>query len=139
MSYRLPLFVLLGLIALALAASGCSQPTSAQEPTVEIMDEISVEQAYQKYEQGVFFLDVRTQEEWEEFHAPNSTHIPLDELEERVGELAKDQEIVVVCRSGNRSQDGRDILREAGFEPVSSMAGGLRDWKAAGYPTVSGP
>jgi rhodanese-related sulfurtransferase len=50
-----------------------------------------------------------------------------------VDELPKDQEIVVVCRSGNRSAQGRDILLEAGFAQVTSLAGGLTQWKAAGY------
>ena len=50
-----------------------------------------------------------------------------------------DKEVVVVCRSGNRSQQGRDSLREAGFEQVTSLAGGLKEWVALGYPTVSGP
>lgn len=101
--------------------------------------EITVAQAYEKYQQGVFLLDVRTQQEWEDYHAPNTTLIPLDQLANRVNELPKDQEIVVVCRSGNRSQEGRDILSRAGFTNVTSMAGGLSDWRSAGYPTVSGP
>lgn len=96
--------------------------------------EISVAQAYEKYQDGVFLLDVRTQEEWNEYHAPNTTLIPLDELPQRLGELPKDQEIVVVCRSGNRSQTGRDILLDAGFEKVTSMAGGLSAWRTAGFP-----
>ena len=102
--------------------------------TASLPAEISVAQAYQKYQDGVFLLDVRTQEEWDEYHAPNTTLIPLDQLPLRVNELPKDQEIVVVCRSGNRSQEGRDILLNAGFEKVTSMAGGLSGWRSAGYP-----
>lgn len=79
-------------------------------------------------------LDVRTVEEWNEFHAPNTTLIPLDELASRVDEVPRDREIVVVCRSGNRSQQGRDILLNAGFEKVTSMTGGLNEWRARGYP-----
>jgi rhodanese-related sulfurtransferase len=101
--------------------------------------EISVEEAVAKKDSGAFILDVRQPEEWNEFHVPDSTLIPLAELASRVGELPKDQEIVVVCRSGNRSAQGRDILLEAGFTQVTSMAGGLTQWRAAGYPTVSGP
>ena len=96
--------------------------------------EISVEEAYQMYEEGAFVLDVRTQAEWDDFHAPNTTLIPLDELESRVDELPQDQDIVVICRSGNRSQTGRDILKTAGFERVTSSAGGLNAWRDAGYP-----
>jgi rhodanese-related sulfurtransferase len=79
-------------------------------------------------------LDVRTQEEWNEFHAPNTTLIPLDQLASRLNEVPTDREIVVVCRSGNRSQQGRDILLNAGFEQVTSMTGGLNEWQASGYP-----
>jgi len=104
----------------------------------DLPDEISVEQAFQKREAGSFILDVRQPEEWEEYHLTGSTLIPLDELAERVDELPRDQEIVVVCRSGNRSQAGRDILVEADFTQVTSMAGGLKEWKTAGYSTVSG-
>jgi hydroxyacylglutathione hydrolase len=82
---------------------------------------------------------VRTPEEWNEFHAPNSTLIPLDELSNRLGELPKDQLIVVVCRSGNRSATGRDILLEAGFPEVTSMSGGLTEWVDNNYPITTGP
>ncbi len=120
----------LGIIlgGLALAARGSNSAASG------LPAEISVEEAYQKYQEGAFVLDVRTQEEWDEYHAPNTTLIPLDELPARVNEVPRDQEIVVICRSGNRSQVGRDILKEAGFESVTSSAGGLKAWSAAGYP-----
>jgi rhodanese-related sulfurtransferase len=101
--------------------------------------EIFLEEAAEKRESGVFILDVRQPEEWNEYHVPGSTLIPLGELASRVDELPLDQEIVVVCRSGNRSAQGRDILIEAGFTQVTSLAGGLSQWRAAGYPVVSGP
>jgi rhodanese-related sulfurtransferase len=101
--------------------------------------EISVAQAKEKYDTGVYLLDVRQPEEWNETHVPGTTLIPLGELQDRVNELPKDKEIVVICRSGNRSQQGRDILLNAGFDQVTSMAGGVNAWKAAGYPTVTGP
>ena len=101
--------------------------------------EISVAEAAAKRDQGAFVLDVRTQEEWDEFHIPDSTLIPLEELSSRLAEIPGDQEIGTVCRTGNRSQAGRDILLDAGFTQVSSMKGGLREWRDSGYPTVSGP
>jgi rhodanese-related sulfurtransferase len=104
----------------------------------ELPAEISVEEAYQKYNAGGFVLDVRSPEEWIEYHAPNTLLIPLDELPDRIQELPRDRDIVVVCRSGNRSQQGRDILINAGFTRVTSMEGGLKAWQAAGYPTISG-
>ena len=102
--------------------------------TASLPAAISVEEAYSKYQNGAFVLDVRTQEEWNEFHAPNTTLIPLDQLQARLSEVPADKEIVVVCRSGNRSQQGRDILLAAGYKQVTSMTGGLNEWRSSGYP-----
>jgi rhodanese-related sulfurtransferase len=95
---------------------------------------VSVNDAYQMAQNGAFVLDVRTVQEWSEFHAPNSTLIPLDQLPARLNEVPRDRQIVVVCRSGNRSQQGMDILLDAGFEQVTSMTGGLTEWRASGFP-----
>lgn len=101
--------------------------------------EITVQQGYDLFKNGAYLLDVRTPEEWNEFHVDGSTLIPLDQLAQRVNEIPKDRQVVVVCRSGNRSQQGRDILRSAGLADTTSMSGGLNEWRAAGYPTISGP
>ena len=101
--------------------------------------EISVDEAAAKRESGAFILDVREPEEWVEYHIPGATLIPLGELETRASEVPLDREVVVVCRSGNRSQVGRDILLKSDFNQVTSMAGGMIQWSAAGYETVSGP
>lgn len=95
---------------------------------------VGVSEAYTLYQNGAFVLDVRTVEEWNEFHAPNTTLIPLDQLAARLNEVPRDRQVVVVCRSGNRSQQGRDILLNAGFQQVTSMTGGLNEWRASGYP-----
>ena len=123
--------VIFGISAVGLTSRGTAETRGYPR-------EISVEEAVAKRNSGAFILDVRQPEEWDEFHIPDSTLVPLDELASRMGEMPKDQEIVVVCRSGNRSAQGRDILLNAGFTQVTSMAGGLTQWRAAGYPTVSG-
>ena len=106
--------------------------------TQTLPTEISVDEALQKREAGAFILDVREQEEWDQVHIPGATLIPLAQLPERLSEVPKDQEVVVVCRSGNRSQAGRDILLDAGFSQVASMNGGMNNWSEKGYPTASG-
>ena len=100
--------------------------------------EVSVSEALALRESGAFILDVRQPEEWDAVHIPDATLIPLGELASRVSEVPQDRQVVVVCRSGNRSAEGRDILLGAGFPSVSSMAGGMNDWAASGYPTASG-
>jgi rhodanese-related sulfurtransferase len=128
------ILIAVGLIIFLIASLGGEQAGS----TGTMPSFVSVDEAYQMYREGTFVLDVRTPEEWNEFHAPNTTLIPLDELAARVNELPKDQPILVVCRSGNRSQAARDILLQAGFD-ATSMNGGLTDWRAKGYTVVSGP
>ena len=100
--------------------------------------EISAAQAYEKFQQGAFFLDVRSQAEWDQGHIAKSTLIPLDDLPNRLSELPKDRDIVVVCHSGMRSKEGMTMLRQAGFSRSACMTGGLIAWQAAGYPLVPG-
>lgn len=124
------LLVVALIVFIILQGGGSSAGTTA----TPLAAEISVTDAYSMYQNGAFVLDVRTIEEWNDFHAPNTTLIPLDQLASRVNEVPRDREIVVVCRSGNRSQQGRDILLNAGFANVTSMTGGLNEWRALGYP-----
>lgn len=132
--------MMIALITIAACTSSAQPedvvPIPVTEPVVEVVLplEITVEEAYLKYQEGVFFLDVREQEEWDAFHIPNTTLIPLSELPDRLSELPRDRQIVVVCRSGNRSQLGRDTLLQAGLTNVASMTGGVTEWSNAGYP-----
>jgi len=101
--------------------------------------EISVQEAFNMRQQGTMILDVRTPSEWNDGHVPGATLIPLDELESRLSELPRDEEIVIICRSGNRSAVARDIMLNAGFPAVTSIAGGFNQWVANGYDVETGP
>jgi rhodanese-related sulfurtransferase len=130
---QLAIVALVALIVYLVATSTGSGNSS------ELAREINTDQAYQMYQQsGTFVVDVRTQAEWDEYHAPNTTLIPLDQLPNRLNEVPKDKQVLVVCRSGNRSQQGRDILLSAGYN-ATSMAGGLKEWYAKGYPIEGAP
>ena len=131
---RFPSWLWVVLAAVAALAIGAILLLSRKPAAEKSPSEISIAQAYEKYQKGVFFLDVRTQAEWDSVHIPNTTLIPLDQLAARVNEVPQDREIVVVCRSGNRSQQGRNILVQAGYDQVTSMSGGVNAWRAAGYP-----
>ena len=96
-------------------------------------NEISVEQAHQLYQDGVFILDVREQDEWDAGHIPGAKLIPLGSLAMGSGEVPHLEPVVIVCRSGNRSAQARDVLKSIGFVHVTSMAGGMNEWAAAGY------
>jgi rhodanese-related sulfurtransferase len=73
-------------------------------------------------------LDVR--EPWELAIAsiPGSTSIPMHEIPERLKELDADSAIIVMCKSGGRSQRTADFLAGRGFRNVSNLAGGINAW-----------
>lgn len=108
------------------------------KPKSSQANNISVSEAYQKYQEGALFLDVRTEAEWDESHIEGSTLIPLNDLKNRLGELPLDRDIVVVCRSGNRSKQAVNTLQKAGFSRAVSMSGGVIAWDKAGYPLETG-
>lgn len=117
--------------------------SSPLEVTAEVANslplEISAEEAALLDPDEWFILDVREQSEWDGGHIEGATLIPLGQLEARQTELPTDQKIVVVCQSGGRSAKGRDLLLEAGFTEVTSMAGGMNDWVSLDLPVVTGP
>jgi len=130
--------VVVGLVVAGFALGRPEQNTAVAMPEDRLPLEVNIQQAAELRQQGAFILDVRQPEEWQAVHIPGATLIPLGELAGRVNELPREQQIVVVCRSGNRSASGRDILLEAGFAQVTSMAGGVSAWQAAGFDTASG-
>jgi phage shock protein E len=127
-------------IAAAMLLYACSAGSKANpsSPAAVSSTAITPAQGYAKFQQGSFFLDVRTQTEWDQFHIKDSTLIPLEELQTRLNELPKSKDIVVVCLSGQLSQSGATILQQAGFPRVSYVSGGLQAWMAAGYPVQNG-
>jgi len=96
---------------------------------------ITVAELKVRIEQGnPVMVDVRTPAEFngELGHVPGSFQIPLQELESRLQELEqyKNEEIILICRSGNRSQKATHILLKNDFKALN-MLGGMRSWKAA--------
>ncbi len=87
--------------------------------------------------QKPYLLDVRQPEEYRSGHIPGAKLIPLGDLRSRMNELPKDREILVVCRSGNRSLSATRQLASAGFNAVN-VRGGLVAWSRTGLPVSKG-
>jgi rhodanese-related sulfurtransferase len=83
-----------------------------------------------------YLLDVREADEWRAGHAPHAVHIPLSELNQRVGEVPNDRDIYVICRSGARSAQAVAAFNNAGWSS-SNVEGGMHAWEAAGRPMVA--
>jgi adenylyltransferase/sulfurtransferase len=75
-----------------------------------------------------FLLDVRNPEEWAITRIEGATLIPLPELAQRYVELPAEQEIVVYCRSGGRSAQAAQFLRDKGYRKVKNLPGGTLRW-----------
>ena len=120
------------------AAIVFAQVSGAENVAASYPREINIRQAREKMNAGAFFLDVRERREWEEVRIPGAVLIPMNQLEGRINEIPKDKDVVVVCASGSRSRMALDILRREGLEKSSSMSGGIRLWRQAGYPIEQG-
>ncbi|TCO11069.1 glyoxylase-like metal-dependent hydrolase (beta-lactamase superfamily II) [Natronoflexus pectinivorans] len=78
-------------------------------------------------------LDVRAKQEFEDSHIEKAVNIPVADLRERHIDLNKDDTIITICSSGNRSSLGVSILSQHGFKNLYNVAGGMSGYSAAGY------
>ncbi|RYL88455.1 rhodanese-like domain-containing protein [Sporolactobacillus sp. Y61] len=72
-------------------------------------------------------IDVREPFEFAGGHIPGAINISVNEIPNRIGEINKEQEHIMVCQSGNRSDVASAILSANGFK-VKNMAGGMMNW-----------
>lgn len=93
-------------------------------------------EAQEAVERGAVLLDVREPHEWKSGHAPKARHIPLGQLGARAGELPRNREILVVCRSGARSARAAKML-SAQRGDVANVKGGMGAWARHGLPVVA--
>jgi hydroxyacylglutathione hydrolase len=82
-------------------------------------------------------LDIRNPREWEARHLPESLNIPLNHIQERLGEVPHGRRIAVHCAGGYRSSIAVSILHQYGITNLMEMAGGLAAWDAAKLPVIS--
>jgi rhodanese-related sulfurtransferase len=93
--------------------------------------DITADQLKQKMDnnEDVVLIDVRETYEHEDFNI-GGTLIPVGSIAKRISEIEdkKDQEVVVYCRSGQRSGVAKSLLERAGFTNVRNLLGGMLDW-----------
>lgn len=76
----------------------------------------------------LFVIDVREDEEVAQGMVPTAKHIPLGHIPNEVDKLPKDQSYVMICRSGRRSMNAAEFMKEKGFQDVKNMEGGMLKW-----------
>ena len=98
-------------------------------------EEIGSQQLVEKREHNgqLLIVDVREPYEYKEGHIPGSKLIPLGQLTQRLNELDdKDQEIIMVCRSGSRSSSASQQLAKLGYKKIFNLRGGMMGWQRSG-------
>lgn len=102
------------------------------------MKETTAEELKERLDSGESFtlLDVREPHEYYMADLEGTTRIPFDELNGRMDELDKNQEIIVLCRSGSSAGDAVKLLTENGFDKSSRLKGGINEWSARIDPSI---
>jgi sulfur-carrier protein adenylyltransferase/sulfurtransferase len=104
-------------------------------------DEIRPEDARERLAEpdAPILIDVRSDRERATSYIPGSVHLPMAEVESRLREVAPDasRPVITYCATGNRSRRILPTFAALGYADAVSMAGGIVEWQALGYPTES--
>ena len=85
----------------------------------------------------VVLIDVREPYEWSAGHIGQAKHIPMAQVPQRLADIPKDREVVMICRSGARSARVQEYLLQNGYTRVKNMVGGMQRWARDVDPKVT--
>ena len=104
-------------------------------PAADVIDVVEVKQKLDRRD-AFELIDVREPYEYQIAKITGAKLIPLGELSKHLNELNRDADIVMHCRSGVRSQQAVDLLKQNGFKHVRNMTGGILAWSDKVDPAV---
>lgn len=101
------------------------------------IEQMSVQELKRRMDEGEapVVIDVREPQEYQICNL-GARLIPLSEIPARLGEIPRDREVVVHCKSGHRSQMVAEYLVQAGYTKVANLTGGILAWAEAIDPTM---
>ncbi len=101
--------------------------------------EVGAAEAERLLAEGVTFVDVREDSEWEQGYIPGSLHVGRSYLEQQIEAAVPDRSapVLLYCAGGVRSAFAAQTLKELGYADPISMAGGFQSWKSGGRPWVT--
>lgn len=130
-------FILLALLGVACGGAPAAESDAIQSEIdlSQLPQDLDVQTVFDlQNNEDVYLLDVREQYEYDESHIPGINLLPMSEIEGRLGEIPMDKTVIVTCRSGNRSDQVTQFLRQNGFDNAHNMLGGILAWEDAGFP-----
>ena len=106
------------------------------EPEI-IIKEVCLTSTLELIQRGYLLLDIREVSEVEQLSldVPRILYIPMSSLEERIHELPKDEKVIVVCTTGERSKRVVSYLQYHGYSNYINMKKGIEKWVQKGFPT----
>lgn len=102
-------------------------PGQAADRVQDIESEAAVKMLAES-DSPYILVDVRTTPEYEADHAPQATHIPVDEIPHRYQELGQTTHIIAICQAGGRSTAAAEFLTSIGCSEVYNVLGGMSSW-----------
>jgi adenylyltransferase/sulfurtransferase len=116
---------------------GLESESDVQRAVKNGIPQLSVKELKKRMDAGesLFILDVREPFEYRIANIGGKL-IPQNEVPERIGEIDRNQEIIVQCKSGGRSQRIAEFLKQSGFANVANLAGGILAWSDEVDPRV---
>ncbi len=120
--------------------SGCSSRRTAAAPPAAAksmpppitQDQLLERQA--KHDPTLFVIDARTPQEYAAGHVPGAVNIPYDQVAAHLGEIPKDEDVVVYCHSGRRAGLAAETLEKAGYKRLLHLQGDMQAWQKDGRP-----
>jgi rhodanese-related sulfurtransferase len=115
LNYIIPAFLVFFLIQKMLPSKGVKQIS-----TTDLKNQLN--------DKNKQYIDVRTPGEFKGNSIRGFKNIPLHQLANKVNDLSKEKEVVVICQSGMRSNKASKLLKKQGFQQVTNVKGGMSSW-----------
>jgi len=122
------------MILAGIAAVAAWAAVSADTPLPLISPEALLASEQAGGDAAPFVLDVRTPDEFASGYVPGAVNIPHDQLASRLGEVPKDRDVVLYCRSGRRAELAGEVLARNGYTRLRHLDGDIAGWQAAKRP-----
>ena len=121
----------------AIVSGGPSSPSSAL-PADSLISASQLDEGIKAKKQWQM-IDVREPREFAMGHVPGVKNIPLGNLENKISEVARDQEVVLICLNGSRAYSAWQLLKARGYDPrlLKVLVGGMEQWRSLGSAEIT--
>lgn len=115
-----------------------SEQAATAVSSIRVVDPDDALELVENPPEALTIIDVRTPEEFEAGHLADAVLIDIyrDDFTQQLDALDRTAPYLIYCRSGNRSEQARQIMADLGFTDVTDIAGGYQAWQTAGHPVV---